>query len=128
MTAKEKIEKLTNSWYGFDVFSAVVSFVFVNGIGIFSGIFSAMGLFISLFITWWIGRNLMNKSSLQRVVLLVFSTLFMLLGMLGIGRTLWSAEWSLSLFGYVAWSSIGVYMHAKSINVLTDKDVRAYFA
>ena len=128
MNAKEKIEKLTNAWYGFDLFSAIVSFVFVSGIGIFSAIFSALGLAVSLLITWWIGRNLQRKSGLQRTVLLVFSTLFMLLGMLSIGQSLWAAEWSLSLFGYVAWSSIGVYMYAKSINVLTDKEVRAHFA
>ncbi len=128
MNAKEKIEKLTNAWYGFDLFSSVVSFVFVSGIGIFSGIFSALGLAVSLLITWWIGRNLQRKSGLQRTVLLVFSTLFMLLGLFNIGHTLWAAEWSLSIFGYAAWSGVSVYMYAKSINVLTDKEVRAHFA
>lgn len=129
MTAKEKIEKLTNAWYGFDLFSAVIGLVFVNGIGIFSMVFAAIGLAISLLITFWIGRSLLGKSSFTRVVLLVLSTLFMVLGVLSTGRMVWAffGEWSLSLLGYAAWSSISVYMYAKSINTLTDKTVRAHF-
>jgi hypothetical protein len=130
MTAKDKIEKLTNSWYGYDLFVSLVYFVFVNGIGIFSAITGAIGLGISLFITFWIGRSLMRKSSFTRTVLLILSSLVMILGVLGVGRTVWGffGEWSLSSLGWAAMGSVGVYMQAKSINTLTDKTVKAYFA
>ncbi len=130
MMAKEKIEKLTNAWYGFDLFYSVIGFVFISGIGIFSAVGSLIGLAISLLITFWIGRSLIKKSSMTRTILIVFSALLMVLGVLGTGRLVWAfaSEWSLSLLGYAALSVINVYMYARSINTLTDKSVRAYFA
>lgn len=128
MTAREKIEKLTHAWYGFDVFSAVAGFV-LGGIGIFSAMFSLVGLMVSLFITFWIGRSLLARSSFTRVALLVLGTLSMLLGMLSTGRLLWSfaSEWSLGLLLWAGYTAVGVYMQARSINTLTDKTVKAYF-
>lgn len=128
MSGKAKIEKLTHAWYGFDVTSAVVSFL-LGSWGILSIVSGAIGLAISLFITWAIGRALLGRSSLMRLVLLFFSGLFTVTGILGVGRmTMMLFEsFSLSLIGGIAWACVSVYMLGRSFTTLLDRDVRAYF-
>ncbi|CAN5816171.1 hypothetical protein BH09MYX1_BH09MYX1_42330 [soil metagenome] len=129
MDGKEKIERLTNSWYGFGLFTGVASFLF-NGIGIFSMIGAGISIFVSFCITFVLGRLLLRKSSVTRFGLIVVSGLFSVLGVLGIGSAIWTffGEWSLSLLVGAAYATIAIYQHVKSINVLTDKSVKSYFA
>ena len=74
MTARDKIEKLTNSWYGFALLSAAWS-LFQNGIGVFSVVGGAISLVFSLALTYFIGKRLLARSSLTRTFLLVVSVL-----------------------------------------------------
>src|SRR5438046_2809825 len=88
MTGKAKIEGLTNSWYGFAVFSAISS-LFIGGFGIFSIVLAVLGLLFSWIITFFLGRALVGKSSLVRVFLVLFSGLFMVLSGLGTAKMAW---------------------------------------
>lgn len=129
MDAKAKLEKLTNSWYGFALFSGVVTF-FANGIGLFSAIGAAISVFVSLVFTFAIGRLLMRKSSLTRWVLIVLGGLSVIVGFLGIAGGLYTfvTELSVTYLLYSVYAAIAVYQHGKSVNVLTDKTVKGYFA
>jgi hypothetical protein len=128
MSGRTKIEKLIHAWYGFDVTSAVVSFL-VGSWGILSIVGSVIGLGISLFITWAIGRSLLGKSSLTRAILLIGSGLFTVTGTVGVARSsLYLFDsFSLSLVGMIAWSCVGVYMLGRSFLTLMNADVKAYF-
>ncbi len=125
MTAREKIQNLTHAWYGFAFFSSLASLL-MNGIGIFSIIGAIASLFISCLITFFIGRALINKSSFVRVVVMILSGVFGVLGVVGMGTALVESEWSLSLFMMIGLAGIGVYMQFRSLLVLAS--VRAYFA
>ena len=129
MDAKEKLEKLTNSWYGFAVFTGAATFL-MNGIGIFSAIIAAVSVFTSWVFTFVIGRMLMRKSSLTRWVLIVLAGLSAVFGVVGIAGGLYTfvTEWSLMYLFYSGYVALVVYMHAKSIKVLTDTTVKGYFA
>ena len=83
MDAKEKLEKLTNSWYGFAVFTGVATFL-MNGIGIFSAIGAAISVFVSWVFTFAIGRLLLRKSSLTRWVLVVLGGLSVIAQSIGV--------------------------------------------
>lgn len=128
MTGKAKIEQLTNSWYGFAVFSALSSLL-LNGIGFFSIAAAIFGLLVSWTITFLIGRALLKKSSLVRTLLVIFSALATVAGVLGIARMGWSfvRTWDLVLLGSMGYSAISTWMNAKSFRVLTDRSVKAYF-
>lgn len=129
MTARQKIENLTHAWYGYVTLSAIASLL-ANGIpGLFSIIWSAMGLAISLFFVWFIGRRLLNKGSLTRAILLVVTGLGTLLQTYGVGKMALAfvRTWEFSLLGAAAFLGVSVYMHARSFRVLTDSSVRAYF-
>ena len=60
MTAREKIEGLTNSWYGYAVFGAVVS-LWNSGIGLFSLLGTAVSFVFTIMLTWFIGRRLLAE-------------------------------------------------------------------
>ena len=128
MSGRAKIEKLTHAWYGYEVTSAVVSFL-LGSWGLISIFFSAIGLFISLFITWAIGRSLLGRSGLMRGVLILLSGLFAVTGSLGVARTsLYLFDhFSFSLVGMLGWSCIGIYMMGRSFMTLMSGDVKAYF-
>lgn len=129
MTGKEKIEKLTNSWYGFALFTGIAT-IFINGIGVFSILGAIVSTFISFLITFFFGRLLLKKSSFARYFLIVLSGIFAVLGVVGVGGAVYNffGEWSLSLLVYAGFAAISVYQYAKSFNVLTDKSVKGYFA
>lgn len=128
MSGKAKIEGLTNSWYGFAVFSAVCS-VLMSGIGILSIALAIGGLLFSWFLTFLIGRALIKKSSLTRFLLLFISGLVAILGTIGTGKAAWSfiQSWQLSVLAYGAYTAVSTWMHARSFRTLMDSSVKAYF-
>ncbi|HRG98540.1 MAG TPA: hypothetical protein PLR99_19950 [Polyangiaceae bacterium] len=127
MTARDKIEKLTNSWYGFALLSALWS-LFQNGIGMFSLVGGAVSLAFSLALTYFIGKRLLARSSLTRSFLLVVSVLSMLLGTFWVYRTgvAFFHTWSFGLLLHIAFALMSLRMNFKSVRVLTDDSVAAY--
>ena len=128
MGGKAKIEGLTNSWYGFAVFSAICS-VLIGGIGFFSIGAAVVGLLFSWVVTFFFGRALVGRSSLVRMFLLCFSGLFMVLGVLGTASSAWSfmTSWELSKLTYAGYTAVLSWMYARSFRTLTDSSVKAYF-
>ncbi len=128
MTATQKIEGLTNSYYGYAVFGAALS-LWNNGIGFFSLIGTAFSFVFSILLTWFIGRRLLAKSSLTRVVLVILTGIFSVLGSISAAKMGWTfvQTMSLSVLLYTALVGVGVYMNVKAFRVLTDKSVKAYF-
>ena len=129
MTARQKIENLTHAWYGYVFFSAIAS-LFANGIpGLFSIVWAACGLAFSLFVTWFIGRRLLNKSSLTRAILLVVTGLGTVFQTYGVGKMALAfvRTWEFGVLGAAVFLGVSVYMHARSFRVLTDSSVRTYF-
>jgi hypothetical protein len=129
MTAKEKIEGLTNGWYGLAVVGAIYS-LFQNGLGFFSLLWAVPSFLFSIVLTWFLGRRLLAKSSFWRAVLIVISAIGTVLGGLTTASLGWQFlhEWSLSILVGTFFVGAGVYMNARSFRVLTDKTVKAYFA
>ena len=129
MTARQKIEGLTNSYYGYAVFGAALS-LWSNGIGFFSLIGTAFSFVFSILLTWFIGRRLLAKSTLTRVVLVVLTGIFSVLGSIGVAKMGWTffQTMSLSVLLNTALVGVGAYMNIKAFRVLTDSSVKAYFA
>ncbi len=129
MDGKAQIEKLVNTWYGFGLFTGFTT-ILMNGIGILSILGAIISTCIGFAITFALGRLLMRRSGVTRWLLVALSALSVVLGIVGIGGALWTffTEWSFSLLVYAAFGVIGIYVNAKSFNVLTDKSVKAYFA
>lgn len=130
MTARAKIEQLTNTWYGFAVFSAAASFLMgERSIGLFSIFFAAVGLCLSWALTWFIGRRLLAKSSLTRAILLVVSGLSVFFGSISAGKSALAFihAWDLGLLATAAYAAAGAWINAKSFRTLTDSSVKAYF-
>ena len=128
-TAKQKIETLTNSWYGFTLFTGAMTLL-NRDFGVWSIATTAMGVLFNLFIVWFIGRKLLNKSGFTRVLLIVVSGLASVLGALGTAKLGWAFlnEWSLSLLFAAFFTGASVVMHARSFRVLTDSSVKAYIS
>ncbi len=124
MTAREKIQGLTNSWLGYLVFTAALS-VLREGRSIIG---SAIGLVFSLLIAWFIGNRLMARSSVMRFFLLVISTLATVFGAIGVAKVGWMFlhDFSLHLLVAMFFGGVSVAMHVKSLRVLTDDSVKAY--
>jgi hypothetical protein len=128
MTAKEKIQNLTNAWYGFAVFAGLASF-FQNGIGFFSILMALGTTLFSFFVAWFFGRRLLNKSSLTRFFLIIVTALSVIFGTLGAAKLGWAFlhSWELSLLVQATITGASVYMNGRSFRVLTDDSVKAYF-
>lgn len=128
MTARQKIEGMTNSWYGYAVFGAALS-LWQNGIGFFSLFGTAAWFCFNVLLVWFIGRRLIKKGSLMRVTLVILTGLFSVFGTLGAAKMGWTFlhTWSLSVAMYAGISALGVYMNVRSFRVLTDSSVKAYF-
>ena len=128
MTATQKIEGLTNSWYGYAVFGALLS-LWNNGIGFFSLIGTVGSFLFSVILTWFIGRRLLAKSSLTRTLLIIVTAISSVMGTVGVAKMglQFFSTWSLSVALYAGLLAVGVYMNARSFKVLTDKSVKAYF-
>mgnify|MGYP003594240246 CR=1 FL=1 len=127
MTARDKIEKLTNSWYAFALVSALWS-LFQNGLGVFSLVGGALSLVFSLGLTYFIGKRLLARSSLTRTFLLVVSVLSMLFGTFWVYRTgvAFFHTWSFGLLLHIAFALVSLRMNFKSFRVLTDDSVASY--
>ena len=128
MSGKAKIEALTNSWYGFAVFSAVCS-VLIKGIGFFSIAWAIIGLVFSWILTFFLGRALVRKSSFTRTILNLFSGLFSALGTIAAAKMTWAFvhDWELSLLLTAGYGAVNTWMNVKSFRTLTDSSVKAYF-
>lgn len=128
MTATQKIEGLTNSWYGYAVFTSALA-LWDRGIGIFSFLVTLFGFGVSCLIAWFFGNRLKNKSSFWRAILLIGSTLAMALGAISsvkMGMSLFSS-FSLSTLFTMGIAVVGTTMNLKTFRVLTDSQVRAHF-
>ena len=127
MSAREKIENLTNSWYGFALVTGLWSFL-QNGIGIFSALIALGSTLFSLFLTFFLGRRLLAKGSIVRMFLLVVSVVSMTLGSLGmfeLGKAFFQ-NWSFGLLSQIGYTLVALYMNFKSFRTLTDAQVKAY--
>ena len=136
MTARQKIEKLNNTWYGFTVFAALMSFFSLRASGMVA---AAIGfsfwaaavvvvLLISLTVQTLFGRALLRGSSLARGFLVFFSGLFALLSVVsvfGCGATFFST-WSVTWLVKGAWAIGYSWLYAKSFLVLTSSDVKRH--
>jgi hypothetical protein len=129
MTAKEKIEGLTNGWYGLAVLGAIYSIV-QSGLGFFSLLTTGLSFAFSCLLTWFLGRRLLSKSSFWRAILVIVSAIGTVVGGFTTARLGWAFfhEWSFALLLSTLMVGAGVYMNARSFRVLTDKTVKAYFA
>ncbi len=128
MTAREKLQKLTNGWYSMAVVSALASLV-MNGIGFFSIIGTVLSTGFMFVLTWWIGRKLMNRSSLMRSVCILLSVVGSVLGIIaifGLGKSLFD-EFSLKTIVEMGLTGMGVTLNVRSFRILTDTKVREYF-
>jgi len=137
MNAKQKLEKLTNAWYGYALFTCVLSFfsirasgmlAFAIGLG-FTVVVSAIGLVISIAITTFFGRALIRRSAGTRAFLVFVSGLCTLLGVLGTLAAGWGflTHWSIANLLTIVTAAAWTMMNARSFNVLTETGVRAYF-
>ncbi len=129
MTARHKIEGLTNSWYRYAVFGAVLS-LWLRGFGFFSLIGAVTWLGFNVFGVWFLGRRLLAKGSLTRALLVGCTGLFSVLGSIAVARMGWTFfhTWSLDGALCAGASAASVYMNVRSFRVLTDPAVKAYIA
>jgi len=137
MNAKQKIEQLTRSWYGYSVFAALLSVLSLRASGVLSlaiglGLsiaMNAIGLAISIAIVTFLGRKLVHRSSATRTFLVVFSGLFCVLGALGTLGAGWQMlhEWSLASLCSLVMMAGSTTLNARSFRVLGETSVRAYF-
>ncbi len=128
MTAREKLENLTNSWYGFALLAGLWS-ILQNGIGVISLVVAAGSTLFSFALTYFFGSRLRARSSLTRSFLVAMSALSMLVGTFGVYR-MGSAllhGWSFALLFQIAFALVSLRMSFKSLRVLTDSSVAAYF-
>jgi hypothetical protein len=128
MNGRAKIDGLTNSWYGFAVFSAVSS-ILASGFSVWRIGASATWMVLSWIVIFFLGRRLVAKSHLTRALLLVVSGTLGLLGTLSAGRAAWNfvTTWELSLLGTLTYSAISTWMNLRSFHTLRDASVKAYF-
>ncbi len=128
MTARERIETLTNGWYGLAVFAALAS-ILQNGIGFFSLFLTGLSTLVSFALTWFLGRRLLARSSVVRSLLVFFSVVFAFTGLLGVARfgLAFVSHFSLGALIDLAVSAGSVYMNVRSFRELGDASVKAYF-
>ncbi|MDB4996158.1 MAG: hypothetical protein JWM74_3590 [Myxococcaceae bacterium] len=129
MDGKAKIETLTNSWYGYAVAAGIYSLL-QSGIGFFSIFFVGMATLFSFFLTWFIGRRLLKKSGLTRVICIVVSAITSVLGTLGVAKMGWTFiadDHSMSVLAATVFGAITLSMHVRSLRVLTSSEVKSYY-
>ena len=127
MSGKAKIESLTNTWYGYAVFSAALSLL-SNGIGFFSLLARGTWLAFALFGVFMIGRSLTKKSALVRAILICITSVMSVMGAVATGKMALSLmqSFELSTLATTAISAASVYMMGKSLKTLLDPQVKAY--
>jgi hypothetical protein len=137
MNAKQKIEQLTRSWYGYALFAALLSVLSIRADGVLSLmiglglsiVLNAVGLVLSIAFTAWLGRRLLHRSNGTRLFLVVFSGLFSVLGTLGTLSGAWAflTSWTLASACSVVLCASCTLLNFRSFRVLTETSVRAYF-
>ena len=128
MTAKEKIEKLTDGWYGYTLFAGLITLIH-NGIGFFS-IFLAIGSTIfSLFITFLVGRWLLARSSIGRWIVITLSAFGVILAGLATAAYAFDIFRSFGLSPILSVLLFGscTLMNLRSVRTLSESSVKAYF-
>jgi hypothetical protein len=127
MTGKTQIETLTNTWYGFSVFSALYG-LFMGGIGVFSLVGSLVGLGVSWLINFAIGRALLRRSSGTRLFLIVSTGLGTLFSVLGTFKAaqLFVHSWDLRVLVITGYAVACTWIYAKSCRTLLSRSVKAY--
>jgi len=127
MTAKQKLESLTNAWYGFFFVSAVANLL--RDFGVIKAVFAALSFAATSFIVWFIGRRLQSKSGLTRMLMLIIAGIGTLSGSYAAAKLSWMFvhEWSLWILISALWSASAVVMYVRSWRTLTDASVKAYF-
>jgi len=127
MTAKQKLESLTNAWYGFFFVSAVANLL--RDFGVIKAVFAALSFAATSFVVWFIGRRLQSKSSLTRMLMLIIAGIGTLSGSYAAAKLSWMFvhEWSLWILISALWSASAVVMYVRSWRTLTDSTVKAYF-
>ncbi len=128
MSARERIEGLTNSWYGFDLAAGAVALL-ESGLGFFSLLRAAAAVLFGFAVTWFFGRRLLAKSSAMRLLLVIVSGIGVVVGALGTARLGWAflSDWSIALLVQTAFTGTTAWMYLKSLRVLTGSQVKAYF-
>jgi len=128
MSGKAKIESLTNTWYGYAVFSAAVALL-NRGIGFFSILYTGAGLLLTWFLMFLVGRALTKKSSLVRALLICITAVMSVTTAIATGKMALSfiSSFELSLLAAAALTAVGTWMNAKSLKTLLDPQVKAYF-
>jgi len=151
MTARQRIEQLMHTWYGFTVFAAVASVVqaalwpFAPGL-MFSPVRLALALVGSalavtvaigfsvvtgvfgVLVVAMLGRALLARSSVTRLLLLGLSPLLAVLSGVSALQQLWSgvSHFSLSPLIAAAVSTIAATLYVRSFRVLIDPSVKDY--
>jgi hypothetical protein len=137
MTPRQKIEWLTRSWYGYSLFAALLSLLSIRASGVLSlaiglgvsVVINAIVLVISIAMVTFLGRKLLHRSSGTRLFLVVVSGLFCVLGALATLSGGWDflRSWSLASLCNVVLMASCTVLNARSLRILTDTSVRAYF-
>jgi hypothetical protein len=127
MTARQKIEGLTNSWYGYFFFGALLK-LWYGGFGIFNFVWTALSFAFMCLVAFFLKGRLMNRSSLWRFVLVCLTGLFSVLGTVGAAKMGWTffQTWSFSVLVYTGLLVTSTVMYVRSFRVLTDASVKAY--
>jgi len=138
MNGKQKLEKLSHTWYGYAVCATLFSVFGLRASGLVSlaigfavwAIICAVGLVISLGMMAFFSSRLQAGSSAMRSFLLFTSGLFSVLGVLSFvsEARMFFDWWELSMILQMAATGVSVWMYARSFAILMDKDVRAHFA
>ncbi len=148
MTARQRLERLSYTWYGFIVFAAACSVMkaalFPFGGGLFSSLLALLGLgfgvvlaivlnafcaAIGLLVTFLVHRALLGRSSFVRVVLLFLSPTLAILGTLSGLKLAWAgiSHFSPSSLVDAMVAGVAVVLYIRSFKVLSNPQVGAYF-
>jgi hypothetical protein len=151
MTARQRIEELTYTWYGFTVFAAVASIVqaalwplsasllfspiklALAFLGSAFSVLLAIGLnvvflVVNVLIVRAFGRALLGRSAITRVFLVLASAVLAVLHAWSGLQQLWNGVSHLSVAPLVGAlvAAVAVALYLRSFRVLSHPDVRAY--
>src|SRR5258708_4217690 len=129
MSARERIESLTNSWYGYTLFTGLLT-ALSRGFSLFWLFYSAAGVLFSLFITHLLGKWLLARSQLTRTVLLGGSLLFSVVGLVGTVKLTSQllGSFSLGTLFEVGIAVVWLGMNVPSFRTLPSSDLKSYLA
>lgn len=129
MSARARIEWITNNWYAFLAISAGLS-VLTSGFGLLSLVFTAFGFAIGCGITWVLSKKLLAGSNLTRFFLVLVSAVGIGFTGLALFGSLWYAIVGFSLKSLInaAMCTGMIVLFGRSYRSLTDKAVKAHCA